>query len=357
MAKERKKRQARQSSIDTSQLKSYGGDFKSRGEQRLAFSKRVKDEAEDIQEQIFQEQEKAQKKSLWSSVGGALGGLALGLATGGLGLVGLTGAAAAGIGAGLGTYGGAQAGKIAAEKKLGKRKTIKSDMFYESEAEKQNLAFRDFDKKLDESILNRSLAAGVMSAAFAGGGELVKSLKEKKNLKDAAVTAQQVETGTKVKKAAEGADFVMQTNLGKTTTDVGKATSNLSSGSGLSSDISVASGYDDIIMDKTLGTESYRISDALAESAGFGGDEMLVDNLSLKQSSDITSSFANSLTPLTDEAAPSILDSYFEGLAQQKSKSMQQGLMFAGASSLYGYRPELQSLRQVQFGNKIKPYG
>jgi hypothetical protein len=351
MAKERKKRQARQSSIDTSQLKSYGGDFKSRGEQRLAFSKRVKDEAEDIQEQIFQEQEKAQKKSLWSSVGGALGGLALGLATGGLGWV------AAGIGAGLGTYGGAHAGKIAAEKKLGKRKTIKSDMFYESEAEKQNLAFRDFDKKLDESILNRSLAAGVMSAAFAGGGELVKSLKEKKNLKDAAVTAQQVETGTKVKKAAEGADFVMQTNLGKTTTDVGKATSNLSSGSGLSSDISVASGYDDIIMDKTLGTESYRISDALAESAGFGGDEILVDNLSLKQSSDITSSFANSLTPLTDEAAPSILDSYFEGLAQQKSKSMQQGLMFAGASSLYGYRPELQSLRQVQFGNKIKPYG
>ena len=68
-------------------------------------------------------------------------------------------------------------------------------MFYESEAEKQNLAFRDFDKKLDESILNRSLAAGVMSAAFAGGGELVKSLKEKKNLKDAAVTAQQVEHG------------------------------------------------------------------------------------------------------------------------------------------------------------------
>jgi len=329
MAKERKKRQARKSTIDTSQLKSYGGDFKSRGEQRLAFSKRVKKEADNIQQQIFAEQEKAQKKSLWSSVGGALGGLALGLATGGLGWI------AAGVGAGLGTYGGAQAGKIAAEKKLGKRKTIKSDMFYESEAEKQNLAFRDFDKKLDESILNRSLAAGVMSAAFAGGGELVKSLKEKKNLKDAAVTAQQVETGAKVKKAAEGADFVMQTNLPKQVDTI------------------------DLVQARTneLG--------AISEGLDMGMDlstlkvipEASPNTLALKQSSDITSSFANSLTPLADEAAPSIMDSYFKGLAQQKSKSMQQGLMFAGASSLYGYRPELQSLRQVQFGNKINPYG
>jgi len=346
MAKERKKRQERKVTVDTSQLKSYGSDFKSRGQQRLAFSKRVKEEADKVQQQIQEEQEKAKEKSLWSSIGGALGGLALGLATGGLGWV------AAGVGTGLGTYGGAQAGKALSESKSGKRKNIKSDMFYESEAEKQNLAFRDFDEKLDEGILNRSLAAGVMAAAFAGGGDLIKSLKEKKNLKDAAVTAQQVETGAKVKKATEGVDFVLNT-------DVGKATSDLSSASGLPSDISVASGYDNIVMDKTLGTESYKISDTLAESAGFGGDEIFGNNLALRQSpsniqvSKVTSSF----TPITDQAAPSIMDSYFKGLAQQKSKSMQQGLMFAGASSLYGYRPELQSLRQIQFGNKIKPYG
>ena len=336
MAKERKKRQERKLTVDTSKLKSYGSDFKSRGEQRLAFSKKVKEEADKVQQQIFEEQEKAQKKSLWSSVGGALGGLALGLATGGLGWV------AAGVGTGLGTYGGAQAGKLAAEKKLGKRKTIKSDMFYESEAEKQNLAFRDFDKKLNESILNRSLAAGVMSAAFAGGGELVKSLKEKKNLKDAAVTAQQVETGAKVKKAAEGADFVMNTDI-----------------SGLGQSSTMNESIPDLVQSRTneLGAISEGLDMGMDLSTLKVVPEPSSSALALRKSSDITSSFANSLTPLADEAAPSILDSYFEGLAQQKSKSMQQGLMFAGASSLYGYRPELQSLRQVQFGNKINPYG
>ena len=210
-------------------------------------------------------------------------------------------------------------------------------MFYESEAEKQNLAFRDFDKKLDESILNRSLAAGVMSAAFAGGGELVKSLKEKKNLKDAAVTAQQVETGAKVKKAAEGADFVMQKNISGPQTFLDK---DLSA-------IDLVKDLQESRPDLNLSNIDIVATEALGPQA----------TTALKQSPSMTSSFANSLTPLADEAAPSILDSYFEGLAKQKSKSMQQGLMFAGASSLYGYRPELQSLRQVQFGNKIKPYG
>ena len=327
MAKERKKRQEKKVTVDTSQLKSYGSDFKSRGQQRLAFSKRVKEEADKVQQQIQEEQEKAKEKSLWSSIGGALGGLALGLATGGLGWV------AAGIGTGLGTYGGAQAGKALSESKSGKRKTIKSDMFYESEAEKQNLAFRDFDEKLDEGILNRSLAAGVMAAAFTGGGDLIKSLKEKKNLKDVAVTTQQVETGAKVKKAAEGADYVMKANVPNDTLDLVQARTNelgaISEGLDMGMDLS------------TLKVIPEPSSSALA----------------LKESSSMSSSFANSLTPITEQAAPSIMDSYFKGLAQQKSKSMQQGLMFAGASSLYGYRPELQSLRQVQFGNKIKPYG
>jgi hypothetical protein len=331
MAKERKKRQERKLTVDTSKLKSYGSDFKSRGEQRLAFSKRVKEEADKVQQQIFEEQEKAQKKSLWSSVGGALGGLALGLATGGLGWV------AAGVGTGLGTYGGAQAGKAIAEKELGKRKTIKSDMFYESEAKKQNLAFQEFDEKLNESILNRSLAAGVMAAAFTGGGDLIKSLKEKKNLKDAAVTAQQVETGAKVKKAAEGADFVMGKNISGPQTFVDR-------------DLSAI----DLVKDLQESRPDLNLSNIQIVATESLGPQAAT---SLRQPSSMTSSFANSLTPITEQAAPSIMDSYFKGLAQQKSKSMQQGLMFAGASSLYGYRPELQSLRQIQFGNKIKPYG
>ena len=342
MAKERKKRQARKSSVDTSQLKSFGGDFKSRGQQRLSFAKRVKDEAEDVQSQIFKEQEKAQKKSLWSSVGGALGGLAVGLATGGLGFV------AAGVGAGLGTYGGAQAGKLAAEKKLGKRKKIKSDMFYESEAEKQNLAFRDFDKKLNESILNRSLAAGVMAAAFTGGGDLVKKLKEGKAARESLKAKEALGLPQKLEEVQKGADFVMNTDI----SGLGQSSTDLVSASGLSSDISVASGYDNIMIDKTLGSSSYKISDTLAESIGFGDD--IVPDLALKR---VSPSMSSSFTPLADEAAPSIMDSYLKGIAEQKSKSMQQGLMFAGASSLYGYRPELQSLRPVQFGTNIKPYG
>lgn len=61
MAKERKKIR-KKSSIDTSKLKSYGGDFKSRGEQKLSFAKTVKDEAEKVQAQIVEEQSKAQEK-------------------------------------------------------------------------------------------------------------------------------------------------------------------------------------------------------------------------------------------------------------------------------------------------------
>ena len=327
MAKERKKRQARKSSVDTSQLKSYGGDFKSRGEQKLSFAKRVKTEADLIQTQIVEEQEKAQEKSLWSSIGGALGGLALGLATGGSSWA-LQAAAA-----GVGTYVGAQGGKVASEAKSGKRKDIKSDMFYEKEAEKQNLAFRDFDEKLNESILNRSLAAGAMTAAFVGGGEVVKNLKEAKATKELAKTAQQVETGAKIKKAAEGADYVMKTNVPTDTLDLVQARTNELG--------AISEG-----LDKGMNLSTLKVIPEASPNA-----------LALKNTSNISSSFASSLTPLADEAAPSIMDSYLKGIAGQKSKSMQQSLLAAGGMSLYGYRPELESLRQIQFGNNIKPYG
>lgn len=371
MAKERKTRQARKK-IDTSSLKEFGAgdDFKSRGQQKLAFAKTVKEEADSVQSQIAKEQSKAQEKSLWSSIGGALGGLALGLATGGAGFV------AAGIGAGLGTYGGAQAGKALSESKSGKRKKIKSDMFYENEADKQNLAFSEFDDKLNDSILTRSLAAGVMAAAFTGGGKLIEKMKEGKSAREAtkaASASKKAKEGlrgyetlasgetilkkeglglsSELKKAKEGAEFVMNTELPSS-----GVSNKLTSASGLSSDISVASGYDNIVMDKTLGTSSYEVTEALAESIGMGGDDIFANsNLALREGSQnfMTSSF----TPLTDEIAPSIMDSYLKGVAGQKSKSMQQSLLAAGGMSLYGYRPELESLRQVQFGNNINPYG
>ena len=384
MAKERKTRRARKK-IDTSSLKEFGAgdDFQSRGQQKLAFAKTVKEEADSVQSQIEEEQDKAQEKSLWSSIGGALGGLALGLATGGLGLAGLAGTAAAGIGAGLGTYGGAHIGKSQSEKKSGKRKQIKSDMFYENEADKQNLAFSEFDKKLNDSILTRSLAAGAMAAAFTGGGKLIEKMKAGKSARAAAAAAsasnkakeglrgyetlsygngrwvgdpvlkkEGLGLSAELKKAKEGAEFVMNTDISGT----GKSVEKLASSSRLSSDISVASGYDSIVMDKTLGTSSYEVTEALAESIGMGGDDIFANsNLALREGSQnfMTSSF----TPLADEIGPSIMDSYLKGIAGQKSKSMQQSLLAAGGMSLYGYRPELDSLRQVQFGTNIKPYG
>ena len=357
MAKERKKRYAKKSSVDTSKLKSYGGDFKSRGEQKLSFAKTVKDEAEKVQSQIAEEQSKAQEKSLWSSIGGALGGLALGLATGGS--TWAIQAAAAGVG----TYVGAQGGKVASEAKSGKRKDIKSDMFYEKEAEKQNLAFQDFDDELNKSILNRSLAAGAMTAAFVGGGELVEKLKTAKAAKIAEKSKKAKDAlglPQKLEQAQKGAEFVMSTDisgLGQSST-MNESIADLVSTSGLPSDISVASGYDNIMIDKTLGKSSYTVTDALAESVGMGGDDIFANsNLAFRNANNISSSFASSLTPLADEAAPSIMDSYLKGIAGQKSKSMQQSLLAAGGMSLYGYRPELESLRQIQFGTNIKPYG
>lgn len=305
MAKERKKRYARKSSIDTSKLKSYGGDFKSRGEQKLSFAKTVKDEAEKVQSQIVEEQSKAQEKSLWSSIGGALGGLALGLATGG------SSWAIQAAAAGAGTYIGAQGGKVASEAKSGKRKDITSDMFYEKEAEKQNLAFQDFDDELNKSILNRSLAAGAMTAAFVGGGELVEKLKAGKASREAAKTAKIIEeTAGSVKNP------IALTASGEPA---------YSGATGIIENIGVETGVGSKV---ASGLESINLTD-----------------------------ISSSLTPLAEQAAPSIMDSYLTGIAKQKSNSMQQSLLAAGGMSLYGYRPELESLRQIQFGTNIKPYG
>jgi len=382
MAKERKTRQARKK-IDTSSLKEFGAgdDFQSRGQQKLAFAKTVKEEADSVQTQVEEEQAKAQEKSLWSSIGGALGGLALGLATGGLGLAGLAGTAAAGIGAGLGTYGGAHIGKSQSEKKSGKRKQIKSDMFYENEADKQNLAFSEFDDKLNDSILTRSLAAGVMAAAFTGGGKLIEKMKEGKSAREAAAASKAAseaageglrgyetlasgETVLKkeglglsaeLKKSKEGAEFVMNTDMSGTATDLA---SNAVSKPSIVSEAGTSMSFEDILYD---GTDEQFV-DALSGNFNLAGNidsnSFANSNLSFNEGIQKSQNFmTSSFTPLADEIGPSIMDSYLKGIAGQKSKSMQQSLLAAGASSLYGYRPELDSLRQVQFGTNIKPYG
>ena len=397
MAKERKTRRARKK-IDTSSLKEFGAgdDFQSRGQQKLAFAKTVKEEADSVQSQIEEEQAKAQEKSLWSSIGGALGGLALGLATGGLGLAGLAGTAAAGIGAGLGTYGGAHIGKSQSEKKSGKRKQIKSDMFYENEADKQNLAFSEFDKKLNDSILTRSLAAGVMAAAFTGGGKLIEKMKEGKSARAAAAASKAAGEAageglkgyktlasgetvlnkeglglpSSLKKAQEGFESVINTDISGTGKSVKKLASNITTKPSIVSETGASMSFEDILWD---GGTDKQFADALsgdfnlAPSGNIDVNSFANSNLAFKEgiqssqnsltNNQLFQNMTSSFTPLTDEIGPSIMDSYLKGIAGQKSKSTQQSLLATGGMSLYGYRPELDSLRQVQFGTNIKPYG
>lgn len=334
MAKERKKREAQKSSVDTSHLKEFSAKYgggESRGAKRLKMAKSVKDEADKIQAQITREQEKAQKKSLWSSIGGALMGLAAGVVTGGASW------AVQGAAVGAGTYLGAHGGKELAETEGdAKREEIKSDLWYTSEADKQNLAFEEYDRELNKSIQNRALAAGLLTAATVGGGKLVEKLKAGK-AKEALMKSN---IATETAKAQEGFQSVMGTDFVKSDIPISK--------SGLPSDISVASGYDNIMMDKTLGTSSYKISDTLAESAGFGGE--VVEDLALKRaplSTSIKSQFA-AATPLTTEAAPTMMNAYMDGLKTMASDSMKKSILAGGAMGIYGYRPELQSLRPIQ---------
>ena len=185
MATERKKRQAQKSTVDTSKLKEFAskhGGGESKGARRLRMAKSVKDEASKIQSQISREQEKAQKKSLWSSIGGALFGLAAG-------------------------------GKKVAETEGGaKREKIKSDLWYTPEAEKQNLAFDDYEKQLNKSIQDRALASGLLTAAVAGGGKLVEKIKEAKAAKAAKQLAEAKEAmgiPKALEEAKEGYEYIM----------------------------------------------------------------------------------------------------------------------------------------------------
>ena len=373
MATERKKRQAQKSTVDTSKLKEFAskhGGGESKGARRLRMAKSVKDEASKIQSQISREQEKAQKKSLWSSIGGALFGLAAGVATGGASW------AVQGAAVGAGTYLGAHGGKKLAETEGGaKREKIKSDLWYTPEAEKQNLAFDDYEKELNKSIQDRALASGLLTAAVAGGGKLVEKIKEAKAAKAAKQLAEAKEAmgiPKALEEAKEGYEYIMASGAADASgTSITSATGVTKpktvqegmemlkgyteeysgvSKSGLPSDISVASGYDKISIDKSLGKKSYMVSESLAESVGMGGESLSdYSSLALRETPfhSIKSQFA-AATPLTAEAAPTMMDSYMTGLKGMASDYAQKSILASGAMGIYGYRPELQSLRPVQ---------
>ena len=173
MAKERKKREKRKSSVDLSRAIKLGTEYSSEGARRYGLGKKIHKESEDLQGEISREQEKAEHKSLWSSVGLALGSLAAGIATGGANWYVQAAAVA------TGAIGGGVIGREASEFTKGEMKDIKSKdyLFYRKEAEKQKDAYAGFDKELRDSILSRGLAAGALAGAVAGGGEILSKMK------------------------------------------------------------------------------------------------------------------------------------------------------------------------------------
>ena len=327
MATERKKRQAQKSTVDTSKLKEFAskhGGGESKGARRLRMAKSVKDEASKIQSQISREQEKAQKKSLWSSIGGALFGLAAGVATGGASW------AVQGAAVGAGTYLGAHGGKKLAETEGGaKREKIKSDLWYTPEAEKQNLAFDDYEKKLNKSIQDRALASGLLTAAVAGGGKLVEKLKTAKS-KEALMKSN---IATESAKAQEGYKSIMDTELVKV--DASKPTF-------LDRDLSAV----ELVGDLQKNRPDLNLSNIeVVATESYGPSALSLRKEPLSTS--IKSQFA-AATPLATEAAPTMMDSYMTGLKGMASDYAQKSILASGAMGIYGYRPELQSLRPVQ---------
>jgi hypothetical protein len=335
-------------------------------------AKSVKDEADKIQAQITREQEKAQKKSLWSSIGGALMGLAAGVVTGGASW------AVQGAAVGAGTYLGAHGGKKIAETEGGaKREEIKSDLWYTSEADKQNLAFEDYDRELNKSIQNRALAAGLLTAATVGGGKLVEKLKAGK-AKEALMKSN---IATETAKAQEGFQSVMGTDFVKS--DIPKSILESGKETFLDKDLSSIKLVEDLQKNNPnlnlsnidiVATESYGPSStldlvqsranelgAISEGAEMGmdlssvktvatGNEPWAETLALKRSplsTSIKSQFA-AATPLTTEAAPTMMNAYMDGLKTMASDSMKKSILAGGAMGIYGYRPELQSLRPIQ---------
>ena len=55
-----------------------------------------------------------------------------------------------------------------------------------------------------------------------------------------------------------------------------------------------------------------------------------------------------SFTPFSSEAAPTIMKSYLSGMKGMASDYAKKSILASGAMGIYGYRPEMESLRSIQ---------
>tara|TARA_R110002020_G_scaffold388646_1_gene599342 strand:- start:14836 stop:15951 length:1116 start_codon:yes stop_codon:yes gene_type:complete len=336
----------------------YGGDFKSKGERRYALGKTITQEAEKVSGQIEEESTKAQTKSMWTSIGGALGGLALGLATGGLGLTGIASYAAAAGAAGAGTYLGGHGGKKLAEKETGKRKDIKGDLFYKNTAKEQTEAFKDFDTKLNEGILKKSLYAGALAGISAASGDIIKGLKglkEKQAVAKSAANQQKFNkmlvetTGStlpdKVAQAKSGADFIAKADLSAVSTPAAATETVASTSQAIApesqfgevmalekGELAKAEAAFDMKISKSKATE-------MAADPHFTAEKMQGRYKSAYPK-------GQSLTPEMDKVVPNLFDNFLTGVKDEATKRATQTVLASGAYGLYQHRPELESLKK-----------
>ena len=346
MAKERKKREKRKSSVDLSRAIKLGTEYSSEGARRYGLGKKIHKESEDLQGEISREQEKAEHKRLWSSVGLALGSLAAGIATGGANWYVQAAAVA------TGAIGGGVIGREASEFTKGEMKDIKSKdyLFYRKEAEKQKDAYAGFDKELRDSILSRGLAAGALAGAVAGGGEILSKMKTAEMTK----AAQAAEIAKAQKSAAVISDPSFA--ISPVSASQPKAAWHAKASIPVTDSVStVAAPYQGrhLIqppMETTYELAGKTFADApeLIEGASLAKYRNLPTSKSLADLGKV------SLTPMTDAAAPTIMDSFFQGLDTMKSESTRKSILLGGGYQIAGHRPELSTLRNVQFQSPMR---
>jgi len=135
----------------------------SRGQARFKLLSDAKKYAEEYTSQAQQEASKAGKRSLWQGVGSIIGGLAVPL------MLTPAGALGVGLATAAGAYGGGKLARGQAERTGGKREDIKVDKFYDKKADEANIQFKQFDRNLESSLRNQSLAAGVTAGVLKSG--------------------------------------------------------------------------------------------------------------------------------------------------------------------------------------------
>ena len=247
------------------------------------------------------------------------------------------------------------------------------------------MAFKDFDTKLNEGILKKSLYAGALAGITAASGDIIKGLKglkEKQAVAKSAANQQKFNkmlaetTGStlpdKVAQAKSGADFIAKADL-STVGAPAAATTTETVASVVTKPSTVAAG-----VTPTKDVISQEFGDVLWE----GSDKQFADFMSgdaptttkvpiepepslamggdiqgpaypfkepsqqvRKQKMDLTHT-KPSLTPEMDKVVPNLFDNFMAGVKDEATKRATQSVLASGAYGLYQHRPELESLKK-----------